>query len=389
MTQGAPLDCRREQFDLPPDLHYLNCAYMSPLPRAVMDAGVEGIRRKADPSGIGPTDFFEGSDRIRARFAALVNAPRAESVALVPAASYAVATAVANLDIRAEHNVVLTMEQFPGNVYSWRDVARRSGAELRTVEPSRRAERGGDWNRRLLEAIDARTAVVTLGPVHWTDGTRFDLGAIAGRAREVGAALIVDGTQSVGAQPIDVTALAPDMLVAAAYKWLLGPYSIGCAYFGPRFADARPLEETWIARLGSENFSGLVDYVDEYQPGAIRFDVGERSNFILGPMLERSLELVLELDPRWIGRYIRDISAPLVAAARELGFGVEEDDWRADHMFGIRVPEHVDLERVQRLCGERRVFVSQRGNALRISPHVYNTAEDVGALIGVLTESVA
>ncbi len=387
MTEPAPLACRRDAFDLPGDLHYLNCAYMSPLPRAVMDAGIEGIRRKAVPSRIGPADFFEGSDRIRERFARLVNARRPDSIAIVPAASYAVATAVANLDIRSEHNVVLTMEQFPGNVYSWREVGRRSGAEIRTVRPLTGAARGADWNRRLLEAIDSKTAAVTLGAVHWTDGTRFDLQAVATRARAVGAALIVDGTQSVGAQPIDVTTLRPDMLVAAAYKWLLGPYSIGCAYFGQRFAEARPLEETWIARMGSENFSGLVDYVDQYQPGAIRFDVGERSNFILGPMLERSLEMVLELEPRRVSQYVRRLSAPLVEAVRELGYGIEEDAWRADHMFGVRVPEHVDLSLVKRLCSDRGVFLSQRGNALRISPHVYNTEQDVDALIGVLREA--
>ena len=115
--------------------------------------------------------------------------------------------------------------------------------------------------------------------MHWTDGTRFDLAAIGARAREVGAALVVDGTQSVGALPFDVQQLRPDALVCATYKWLMGPYSLGFAYLGPRFDDGEPLEETWIGRRGSENFKELVDYQDDYQPGALRYDVGERSNF--------------------------------------------------------------------------------------------------------------
>ena len=387
MSEQTPLACQRAAFHLPDDLHYLNCAYMSPLPKRVMEAGFEGIRAKAVPSRIGPHDFFEGSQLVRERFARLVGATRPESVAIVPAVSYGVAIAAANLELRSDHNLVLVTEQFPGNVYSWRTAARRSGAEIRTVEPPPAIERGAQWNERILDAIDGRTAVVALGPIHWTDGTRFDLDRIASRARDVGAAVVVDGTQSIGAQPFDVSSIQPDLLVVAAYKWLLGPYSIGCAYFGPRFADARPLEETWIARKGSEQFSGLVDYVDEYQPGAIRFDVGERSNFILTPMLVESLGILLDWTPERIGRYIGSLTGPLLDTARELGYGLESDAWRAEHMFGIRVPERIDLGRVKALCAERNVFVSQRGSALRIAPHVYNTPGDVDAFIGVLRDA--
>ena len=83
------------------------------------------------------------------------------------------------------------------------------------------------------------------------------------RTRAVGAALILDGTQTVGAVPIDVKALDPDALIVAAYKWLLGPYSLSLAWFGECYLDGVPLEEAWIGRRGSENFAGLVDYVDD------------------------------------------------------------------------------------------------------------------------------
>jgi len=120
--------------------------------------------------------------------------------------------------------------------------------------------------------------------VHWTDGTRFDLVAIGRAARRVGAAFVVDGTQSVGALPFDVREIQPDALVCAGYKWLLGPYAMGAAYFGPRYDAGDPIEENWITRRGSDDFQRLVAYQDEYAPGAIRYDVGERSNFILLPM---------------------------------------------------------------------------------------------------------
>ena len=80
----------------------------------------------------------------------------------------------------------------------------------------------------------------------------------------------------------------PDFVACAAYKWLLGPYSIGVACYGDRLLNGVPLEETWMGRLGSEDFGGLVEYEDRYRPGALRFDVGEASNFALVPMLVRS-----------------------------------------------------------------------------------------------------
>ena len=123
-----------------------------------------------------------------------------------------------------------------------------------------RPEGGGAraWNERLLEAIDRRTAVVNLSSVHWTDGTRYDLAAIGERAREVGALLVVDGTQTVGAEPFDFAALAPDLLVCAGYKWLLGPYQIGFAAVGQRLREARPFEHHWSNRAGADASTGAT-----------------------------------------------------------------------------------------------------------------------------------
>ena len=161
------------------------------------------------------------------------------------------------------------------------------------------------------------------------------------RAREVGAALIIDGTQSVGAMPFDLAAIQPDALVVAAYKWLLGPYSIGAAYFGPRFDGGEPLEENWITRRGSENFRGLVQYVDEYQPAALRYDVGERSNFALMPMLVAALELILKWNPQRIQEYCTALIDEPLERIAGLGFFLEQPEWRGAHSFGIRMPERI------------------------------------------------
>ena len=386
---SAPLTCQRHHFSLPDDFHYLNCAYMGPLPRVAERAGIEGLKAKRFPQAIAPEDFFRPADELRARFARLVNAPEPNRVATVPSVSYAVSTIARNTRVGPGRNVVIAHEQFPGNVYPWRRLVEDGGGELRVVEPAGGGARGEGWTERILDRIDGGTAAVAMGTVHWTDGTRFDLRAVRERTRDVGAALILDGTQTVGAVPVDVGDLDPDALVVAAYKWLLGPYSLSLAWFGERYLDGVPLEETWIGRRGSENFAGLVDYADEYQPGALRFDVGQRSNFALIPALSASLDLVLEWRPERVSDYCAALMADALGRFRELGLRVEDDRWRSPHLFGLGLPPGMDAERLKRSLDRHRVGVSFRGRSVRVSPYVYNTEGDAEALVAVFAEALA
>lgn len=380
------LTCQKSSFSLPGDEHYLNCAYMSPISVAVETAGMTGLARKRVPSRIATSDFFTESDRARALFARLVNAPDPTRIAIIPAASYGLAIAARNLPANAGQNIVVTHEQFPANVHAWRRLARDRGVEIRVVAPPDTVEgRGRGWNTRLLEAIDTSTAIVALGHVHWTDGTKFDLEAIGARARAVGAALVVDGTQSVGALPFDVQAIQPDALICATYKWLMGPYSMGFAYLGPRFDAGEPLEETWIGRAGSENFKELVNYRDDYQPGAVRYDVGERTNFALMPMAIAALEQVLDWQPARIQEYCASLTTDLFDRVRALGYTVEAPEYRGAHLFGLRAPAGTDITAVGERLRARKVLVSLRGSALRVSPHVYNDRRDIDALLAALS----
>jgi selenocysteine lyase/cysteine desulfurase len=357
---------------------------MGPLSVAVQQAGVAGVMRKADPSRLSAEDFYRESNQARALFARLINADDPNRIAIIPSASYGIATAARNVPCAAGQNIVVTGEQFPSNVYAWRKLAKQRRAQIRTVTPLSVSQRGSAWNEALLEAIDERTAIVALPHVHWTDGTRFDLARIAARARSFGAAVVIDATQSVGALPFDVQVIKPDALICAAYKWLLGPYSVAFAYFGPRFDDGDPLEENWIAREGSQDFRGLVNYREEYQPGALRYDVGERSNFALLPMAVAALKQILAWQPEQIQEYCRGLCAEAIAEMQTMGFSVENDEWRGSHLFGVRVPPAIDLAALHADLQRANVAVALRGSALRVAPNVYNDETDVAALLSCL-----
>lgn len=381
MTPG-PIPSQRALFDIPPDVAYLNCAYMSPLLRASVAAGAEALARKARPWTIRPADFHAEAGATRALFARLIGA-EAEGVALVPAASYGLAAAAGNLPLRPGQRIVTAAEQFPSNVYPWRRLAAERGGEVVAVAPGP----DGDLTAALLAAIDARTAIVACAHCRWTDGALVDLVAVGEAARAVGAALVLDVTQSCGALPLDLAAVAPDFLVAAAYKWLLGPYATGFLHVAPRWRDGRPLEEHWLGRAGSEDFARLIDYVETYQPGARRFDMGQAPNFALLPPLRVALEQLIAWDVAAIQATLSARTAGVAARAGALGLLASDPRLRAGHFLGLRFPEGPPPGMVDRLA-RAGVHVSLRGDSLRITPHLWNDDADVDRLIAALAAAL-
>jgi len=372
------LESQRALFDLPRDVAYLNCGYMSPLSHAVRDAGEAGIRKKVRPWEVVSADFFEDSERSRSLFAELLGV-QAGRVALTPSASYGMAIVAHNARVEKGQSILVLDEQFPSNVYPWRELARRTGAEVVTVpRPS-----DDDWTSAVLELIDSRTALAALPACHWTDGGRVDLERVADALRSRGAQLVLDVTQSLGAMPLDMNAVRPDALVAAGYKWLMGPYSQGFLYVGDAFVSGEPIENNWIARAGAEDFARLVQYRDELQPGARRFDVGERSNFALVPMMVAALEQVLEWGVERIHATSAHMTARIAERAAELGIASVPAKYRAGHYLGLRFEGGVPEGLASRLAAEG-VFVSVRGHSVRVTPHVYNDDEDVERFLSLL-----
>jgi selenocysteine lyase/cysteine desulfurase len=373
-----PIPCQRHLFDLPADVAYLNCAYMSPLLKRAAEVGAAAIARKCQPWRIRAEDFFSESERARALFARLLGAG-ADDIALVPAASYGLAVAAANLPVGARRRILVLAEQFPSNVYTWRTLAAQSGAEVVTV--ARAAD--GDWTRAVLARLDQRVAITAVPHCHWIDGGLLDLAAIGARCRDVGSALVVDATQSLGALPLDLAAVRPDYLVCPGYKWLLGPYSLGYLYVAPARQDGRPLEQNWIARAGSEDFARLIDYQQLYQPGARRFDVGERSNFALLPVSIVGLEQLLAWGTGRIAATLAAMTMMIAERAAGLGLRAAPTHLRAGHYLGLRFPHGAPEGLPERLAAEQ-VHVSMRGDSLRVTPHLYNDDGDIERLFAVL-----
>jgi selenocysteine lyase/cysteine desulfurase len=363
---------------------------MGPLSIPVQEAGQKALSLRAYPGQITPNDFFAPAERTRELCGRLVNADP-EKIAFVTTTAAGCAIIANNMQPRSGQNVVMLADQFPSNVYAWRNW-QAQGVQMRHVSAPQAslvasgstASRAAQWNKAILAAIDADTALVAVEQAHWTDGTLFDLEAIGKRCREVGAVYVIDATQTVGAMPLNVQAIQPDALIVHSYKAMLSNYGLGFVVLSDRFADGAPIDESWLMRANSEDFSRLLDYQDGYAAGMRRFDTSLRANPSLIGMLQASCELLLQWQPARTREYLLGIERDFVGRMRAAGYQIADESERAANVFGIELPQGQDSRQIAADLAQRNIFVSVRGSAVRVSPHVYNDENDLATLADAL-----
>ena len=372
---------QRHLFDVPRDVAYFNCASNMPQLNAARDRLAAAAARKSHAWTRQPSDYFAEAEAIRTLAAdALGGDP--DGYAIVPSASYGIATAARALEpeLAPGDEIVMMAEEFPSLVLAFRRVGRERGASIVAVpEPG-----DGDWSAAIRARIGPRAKVVAISACHWTNGARVDLAPVARACREAGAALVVDGTQALGGMPFDFEAVAPDFLAISGYKWLFCPYGVSLLYVAPRRRDARPLEEAWLARRGADDFTSLVSPSDEDLPGARRFDMAEKGNALL-PGAIAGLEQLRDWGVASIAQTLAATNARIVEALEELGFRVPPAALRCPHLFGAQMPPGFGGDLVARLRA-REIHVSRRGRSLRFSPHLHVDEADVERLVGALRE---
>ena len=378
------LDNQRHLFDIPKGVTYLNTAAHSPLMKSVVEAGIEGLGRKHHPWDIDLTQAPAEAERLRGLFAALIGAA-ANDVAIVNSTSYAVETAARNLKLGKGRKVIALQDQFPSNVLSWRNLAAETGGILEFV--ARPAD--DDWTSAVLDALDRSVDIAALPPCHWSDGSFVDLVQIGARCRELGIALVVDGTQVIGAMPFDVKEIQPDFIACSAYKWLHCPYTLGFLYAAPHRQGGKPLEYHRWNHAGVTASATEIGYPQDYNEGARRYDMGEVNNLIHLPMAIRALTQLGVWTPDAIQGYLKPLTDAVADGARARGWSVPVDGRRVGHYTSMKPAEALQAGLVARLAKESAVFVSERAGGVRVSPHVFNDLADIERFFEALDKALA
>jgi selenocysteine lyase/cysteine desulfurase len=370
----------RQLFDIPENIAYLNCAGNSPQLKKTTEALIKGAIEKSHPWERKPGDFFNEAEKIRI-LASEIFGSDADGYCVIPSASYGISAAARIMEPRlgVDDKILLMEEEFPSNVLPWRRVAKETGAEIITVK----IPEDNDWTKAVIEKINKSTRVVAISSCHWTNGLIVNLDLVKEKCAEVDALLVVDATQSLGANPVEIDKLQPDFLVASGYKWLLSPYGFSLMYVSARMRNSRPLEESWLARQNASNFAGLVNYNHEYMPGARRFDVGEKNTATILPGVISAFEQIKLWGTDYIAGELKSINKIISDFLRNSGFNIPDEKFRSPHMFGATQPHWYKGNLLQQLADEN-IFISKRGNSLRFAPHLNIDQNDLDRIINVL-----
>jgi selenocysteine lyase/cysteine desulfurase len=360
----------REQFPITRSKVFLNHAAMSPPPKPVADA----IRKCTDDfSNFGETSI-EWTDFGKPLFAKLIDA-KSEEIALVENTSTGLNIAANVLHYPHDSKIVTTDLEYPSVVYPW--LRKNLGAKVHYVK--------NIDGKILLEdvekAVDDKTVAVAISHVEYVNGFRNDLRAVSEIAHEHGAYLIVDAIQSAGAIPVDVKRDDIDFLTSACYKWLLSPPGAGYLYikeelikkFEPPFigwASAKPevFETTdfwdiWNLRLSET---------------ASRFEVGSPSILsLLGA--KEAMKMLMNFGIENVENRILKVTSHLIESIKNLGLKLQTPE-EPQYRSGI-VNFKIDrAKEIAQTLNKKGIIVSARAKGIRVSPHFYNTEEEIDRL---------
>jgi selenocysteine lyase/cysteine desulfurase len=349
---------------------YLNVSGHAPRLTVVNDAGADALARGCRPWHITTEAWLAAAERVR-MLAAIEFACAPECIALLPSVAQGMATAAANLPMHAGDTVVTLADEHPSGIDVWKQCAQRAGATDRAVVcgPDR------DYTESVLAALDDSVRVVVLPTCHWHDGIRLDLRRVALAARRIDAALVVDATQSLGFESLDLADLDPDFVVCAGYKWLLGAPGLAYLYRAPRHEAARPLEWHGWDRLAGAHAARRVDSASVYSQPALA-------------MAEAALGWLGHRDRTLLRTSLRQWQNELCEQFREcaLPFALIAD---SAHITALRPLNHsIDVPALATELGRRRIHVAARGAALRVSHHLHNSQEDIHRLVSALQEII-
>ncbi|WP_236254290.1 aminotransferase class V-fold PLP-dependent enzyme [Mucisphaera calidilacus] len=317
---------------------------------------------------------------LRSLTARLINARGPDEIAFVPNTSTGLATVARGLDWRRGDQVVITDVEYPANRYPWEDLG-RFGVEL--VEVKQHADGRIDVED-VCNAITDRTRVVSLSHVQYGSGHRIDLRPISETVHRAGGYLCVDAIQSVGVLPVDVRSMGIDFLAADGHKWMLGPEGAGIFYVHEDLCEMlHPPVVGWLNMVNAQDYG---NYEYRFVRDARRFEPGTWNvPGLLG--LRAAIGLLLEVGIERVWERVEGLTTRVAEGAAERGYGVFSPRRLESERSGSVVIEARASEEagalVKRLA-EQKIYVALRNGRVRVSPHFYNTPEQIDRLLEAL-----
>jgi selenocysteine lyase/cysteine desulfurase len=371
---------QKDLFLIEEGLTYLNCANMSPMLKAVNEAGLRALETRATPWKIAAEDWFTNAEKLRS-LTSKVFQTNSDNIALIPSVSYGIAVAAKNFKLNKGKEIIVLEQQYPSNYYVWENLASQQNLEIVVVKKIKNKT----LTETILEKISSNTAIIALPNCHWITGTYIDLQLISEASKFVGSYFVLDLSQSLGVLPIDIEKIQPDFAVSVGYKWLMGPYGLGYMYVSKKWQEiGEPLEYSWLTKKGSENFANLTNYVAGYRDGARKFDMGAFPQFNLLPMSIEALQQIDNWEIDSVQTKLKKLTDKINNYKKEVGI-FDETSLSVGHISSIPLDD-LNINKLKDRLQSNNVVVSFRGTSVRVSPHLYNDFEDIDKLISCLQD---
>ena len=372
---------RTAEFPWTADTIYLNNASIGPIPERTRRALDEFTAKRTAPHLLPDRELFAGLAAARLGIAQLISADPSE-IALATNTGFGLNLAARALPLKAGDVVLLSDKEFPANVYPWL-MLRDQGI---TVEMARCRPEGWPDEAHLLERLrDPRVRVLAVSFVQFSNGYRADLQKLSAACRANGTYLVVDGIQGIGNSVLDVTETPIDILACGGQKWLLSPWGSGFVYVRKELIPKlEPAITSWMAFEGTDDFSRLTEYNPTFRADARRFEMITLpyQDFV---GMTASLGLLLEIGVRDIAEVTRATHAPIVKWAQENGVRISSPTENG-HRSAILCVAPAKPAEAYHAMKRARVVCSLREGSIRLSPHCYNTVEEMEKVIEVLDD---
>jgi len=371
-------ELRRTEFPWTTETVYLNNASVGPLPERTRAALEDFNRRRAAPFQLPDRDLMNTMAESRRLAAQLIGAVP-EEVALTINTGFGLSLAARALPLKPGEIVLASDKEFPANVYPWMLLKDRGVI----LELARTTPEGWPDEDHLLERLrDPRVRVLAVSLVQFSNGYTLDLARLSAATRAAGVYLVVDAIQGIGQIPVDVGATPLDILACGAQKWLLSPWGSGFMYVRrDLIRELQPAITGWMAFEGTDDFSRLTQYNDTLRGDARRFEMITLPYQDFAGM-NASLGLLSSLGIPQIQHHLRSLHQPVLSwASRHEAQVVSPQGERGS---GILCVAPANVGEAFRALKAARVICSLREGAIRLSPHGYNSLNDMERVVEVL-----
>jgi len=368
----------RALFPVTERLNYLNHAAVSPPPSTTIAAVQSQLADVSKNGSVNFRNWIATKERTRTLLATMLGA-RPDQVAFMRNTSDGLSTVANGLRWHPGDNLVTFRNEFPSNIYPWLRLREAFGVEVRMAE-----ERDGriDLNE-LIGLIDAKTRLVAISQVQYASGFRADLERIGLAARAVDALLVVDVIQALGVVPIDVQSELVDVAAGACHKWLLTPEGVGFLYLSDRARERiQPTLVGWISVSDPDNYG---NFSQGWNRGTLAWETGTGPAALIHG-LEQSLKLLAETGSEQIRSHLETLTDYLCERLANRAYRIvsSRQPREKSQIVCIQSTAGLSAMNLYSHLKDRGIITAPRGDRLRISPHLYNTSDEIEALVNAL-----